>query len=131
MKLRKSLLLTAVIAAFVFPVVSYAQDASKGKTREEVKIELDAAHKAGTHEMGNEASTVKPAPATSGKTREGVKTELDAAHKAGTHEMGNDVSTVKPAPATAGKTREQVKKEDANMSREEVTKLKEIYLGAM
>lgn len=94
MKLRKSLLLTGVIAAFVFPVGSYAQDASKGKTREEVKI------------------------------------ELNAAHKAGTHEMGNDVSTVKPTPATTGKTREQVKNEHANMSREEMTKLKDIYLGA-
>ena len=103
MKLRKHLLLTAVIAAFVFPVGSYAQDASKGKTREGVKTELDAAHKAGTHEMGNDASTVKPAKATAGKTRKQVKAELDAAHKAGTHEMGNDVSTVKPAPATTVK----------------------------
>ena len=103
MKLRKSLLLTAVIAAFVFPVGSYAQDASKGKTREEVKAELDAAHKAGTHEMGGEVSTVKPAPASSGKTRKQVKAELDAAHKAGTHEMGGEVSTVKPASSTTGK----------------------------
>lgn len=76
MKLRKSMLLTAVIAAFVFPVGSYAQDANKGKTREAVKTELDAAHKAGTHEMGNDVSTVKPAPATSGKSRNQVKKEL-------------------------------------------------------
>ena len=130
MKLRKSLLLTAVIAAFVFPVGSYAQDASKGKTRAEVKTELDAAHKAGTHEMGNDVSTVKPAPATAGKSRKQVKTELDAAHKVGTHEMGNDASTVKPAPATAGKSRKQVKKELANMSEEEKAKLKESNLGA-
>lgn len=76
MKLRKSLLLTAVIAAFVLPVGSYAQDASKSKTREEVKTELDAAHKGGTHEMGNDVSTVKPAPATAGKSRKQVKNEL-------------------------------------------------------
>lgn len=130
MKLRQSMLLTAVIAAFVFPVGSYAQDASKGKTREAVKTELDAAHKAGTHDMGGEVSTVKPAKSTAGKTREGVKTELDAAHKDGTHEMGNDVSTVKPAPATSGKSRKQVKKELANMSEEEKAKLKDSNLGA-
>ena len=76
MKLRKSMLLTAVIAAFVCPVGSYAQDANKGKTREAVKTELDAAHKAGTHEMGNDVFTVKPAPATSGKSRNQVKQKL-------------------------------------------------------
>ena len=98
LKTRNSLLLTAVVAALAFPIGSYAQDASKAntgkvnhggelgvvdhnppkstKTRKEVKKELDAAHKGGTHEMGNDVSTVKPVPTTNAKSRQEVKKEL-------------------------------------------------------
>lgn len=114
MKTRKSLLLSAVIAAFVLPVASFAQDASKGMT--------------GTMVHGEQV--IDHGPNATSKTRAQVKKELDAAHKDGTHEMGNDASTVKPAPATAGKSRQEVKKELANMSPEEKKKFKESNLGA-
>ena len=116
MKSRKSLVLAAVVAALVFPVAVYAQDASKGMT--------------GTMNHGGELGVVDHNPPKSTKSRAQVKKELDAAHKNGTHEMGNDVSTVKPPAATAGKSRQEVKKEVANMSPEEKKKLKEGNLGA-
>jgi len=97
MKSRNSLLLTAVVAALAFPIAFYAQDASKGmtgtmnhggelgvvdhnppkstKSRTQVKKELEAAHKDGTHEHGSEVSTVKPAPTTD-KSRSAVKSEV-------------------------------------------------------
>ena len=128
MNTRKSLLLSAIIAAFVFPIGSYAQEATK--SRAEVKKELEAAHKDGTHEMGNDATTVKPPAAKVGKSRQQVKKELEAAHKDGTHEMGNDATTVKPPPAKADKSRQEVKKELANMTPEEKKKLKDSNLGA-
>jgi len=116
MKSRKSLLLAAVVAALVFPVASYAQDASKGMT--------------GTMNHGGELGVVDHNPPKGTKTRAQVKNELKEAHENGTHEMGNDVSTVKPPPATAGKSRAEVKKEVANMTPEEKKKLKESNLGA-
>jgi len=116
MKSRKSLLLTAVVAALAFPIASFAQDASKGMT--------------GTMNHGGELGVVDHNPPKGTKTRSEVKKELKEAHENGTHEMGNDVSTVKPPPATAGKSRQEVKKEVANMSPEEKKKLKESNLGA-
>lgn len=114
MKLRKSLLLTAILAVFVFPASSYAQDATKGMTGSMVHGETVVDH--------GPAAPIK-------KTRAEVKKELADAHKNGTHDMGNNVSTVKTAPA-AGKSRLAVKKELANMTPEEKKKLKEDNLGA-
>lgn len=117
MKLRKSLLLTAILAAFVFPASSYAQDATN-------------ATKGMTGTMVHGETVVDHGPAApKKKTRAEVKKELAAAHKNGTHDMGNDVSTVKTAP-TAGKSRQAVKKELADMTPAEKKKLKEDNLGA-
>ena len=91
----KSILLSAAIAAFAVPFTVQAADAG-AKTREEVKQELDKAHKAGTHEMGGEASTAKQLPAGSIASRQQVKTDLDKAHKAGKHDMSGEASPTKP-----------------------------------
>lgn len=115
MKTAKSLILSAVIAAFAFPIASQAQDASKGMT--------------GVMNHGGELGVVDHNPAKGTKSRAEVKKELQQAHDSGTHEMGNDASTVKPEPAKAGKSRQQVKKELANMSPEEKKQLKESSLG--
>lgn len=114
MNAYRSILVTAVIAAFSGPFASFAADENKGmtgvmdhggqigtidhntakstKSRDQVKKELDAAHKDGSHEMGNEASTVQPKTTGPSKTRDQVKKELDAAHKGGTHDHGGEAN---------------------------------------
>ena len=114
MKSRKSLLLTAVVAALAFPVASFAQDASKGMT--------------GTMNHGGELGVVDHNPPKSTKSRPQVKKELETAHKDGTHEHGSEVSTVKSAP-TVDKPRAAVKAEVLTMTPGEKKKLKESNLG--
>ena len=106
----KSILVSAAIAAFAVPFTVQAADAG-AKTKEEVKQELDKAHKAGTHDMGGEASPVKQQPTVSSTSRQQVKTDLDKAHKAGTHDMGGEISTVKQQASNSTTSRQQVKKE--------------------
>ena len=60
------------------------------KTKAQVRKELDAAHKDGSHQMGGEATVVKTDKTAPKKTRAQVKAELAAAHKAGTHEMSGE-----------------------------------------
>ena len=115
MKSRHSLLLSAVIAAFIFPVAAHAQNAQKATAE--------------TVNRGGELGMVEKNPPKSTKTRKEVKKELDVAHKDGSHEMGNDASTLKPVPTTSNKSRQDVKKEVANMTPEEKKKLKESSLG--
>lgn len=114
MKSHKSLLLSAVVAALVFPVAAYAQDASKGMT--------------GTMNHGGELGVVDHNPPKSTKSRAQVKKELETAHKDGSHEHGSEVSTLKPEP-TASRPRATVKAELAAMTPEEKKKLKESNLG--
>jgi hypothetical protein len=106
----KSILVSAAIAAFAVPFTVQAADAG-AKTKEEVKQELDKAHKAGTHDMGGEASPVKQQPTASSTSRQQVKTDLDKAHKAGTHDMGGEKSTVKQQASNSTTSRQQVKNE--------------------
>ena len=106
----KSILVSAAIAAFAVPFTVQAADAG-AKTKEEVKQELEKAHKAGTHDMGGEASPVKQQPTVSSTSRQQVKTDLDKAHKAGTHDMGGEASPVKQQPAGSSTSRQQVKKD--------------------
>lgn len=112
MKSLQSILFACAVAGFVLPGVSAAADnkdttgtvehrgevgtvdhstPKSSATKAQVRKELDAAHKSGTHQTGGEAGPLKEAPA-SGKTksRAQVKAELDAAHKAGTHQTGGD-----------------------------------------
>lgn len=108
----KSILLSAIVAALAAPIAVQAADAGP-KTREDVNKELNDAHKAGTHDMGGQASPVqlKPAGSSASASRQQVKKDLEKAHKEGTHDMGGDLSTVKQ-PATKSKvSREQVKKD--------------------
>lgn len=118
MKTRNYLAIAAMATLFAVPSFSIAQQADQtSKSRADVQKELDAAHKDGTHMMGNEVQVPgqpKPKVTTSGKTRDQVKKELDAAHKDGTHMEGNEVQAPgHPTPKTvaSGKTRDQVKKE--------------------
>lgn len=106
----KSLLLSAVVAALAVPVTVQAADAGP-KTREEVKKELNDAHKAGTHDMGGEASPAQQKRAGSTASRQQVKKDLDKAHKEGTHDMGGDLSTVKQPATNLKASREQVKRD--------------------
>ena len=90
----RSMLVAAALAVLAVPVTAQSAEAG-AKTREEVKKELDKAHKAGTHEMGGEVSSVKqPAPGSK-TTRQQVKKELEKAHKEGTHDMGGEGSQTK------------------------------------
>lgn len=91
----KSMLVFAAIAAFAVPFTVQAADAG-AKTREEVKQELEKAHKEGTHDMGGTVSTVKQPPAGSKTSRQQVKKDLAKAHKEGTHDMGGEGSPTKP-----------------------------------
>ncbi len=117
MTIYKSLVLSAIIAAFSIPFTSFA--AADGKpmtgimyhngeigavdhtptintqTREQVKKELEEAHKNGTHDMGSEATTVNQKVTGPGKSREQIKKELDDAHKSGTHDMGGEAPKMK------------------------------------
>ncbi|MBE0546772.1 MAG: DUF4148 domain-containing protein [Rubrivivax sp.] len=104
----KSILVSAAIAAFAVPFTVQAADAG-AKTREEVKQELDKAHKEGTHDMGGTVSTMKQPPVGSKTSRQQLKQELDKAHKEGTHDMGGTVSTVKQPPAGSKTSRQEVK----------------------
>ena len=61
-----------------------------------MKADLDKSHKAGTHDMGGEASPVKQQPAGSSTSRQQVNKDLDKAHKEGTHDMGGEASPTKP-----------------------------------
>lgn len=107
----KSILLSAAIAALAVPFTVQAATDAGPKTREEVKKELSDAHKAGTHDMGGEASPAQRRPGGSNTSRQQVKKDLDKAHKAGSHDMGGEASNAK-RPATASKaSREQVKKD--------------------
>ena len=106
----KSILVSALVAAFAVPFTVQAADAG-AKTRAEVKNDLDKAHKEGTHDMGGEASPVKQQPTGSNTSRQQVKKELDKTHKEGTHDMGGTVSTVKQQPAGSKISRQQVKKD--------------------
>ena len=106
----KSILVSAAIAAFAVPFTVQAADAG-AKTKEEVKQELEKAHKAGTHDMGGEASPVKQQPTVTSTSRQQLKTDLDKAHKAGTHDMGGEISTVKQQASNSTTSRQQVKKE--------------------
>lgn len=115
MKSRHSLLLSAVVAAFIFPVATHAQNATKATAE--------------TVNRGGELGMVEKNPPKSTKSRKEVKKDLDVAHKDGSHEMGNDGSTVKPVPVTNEKSRQEVKKEVANMTPAEKKKLKEGTLG--
>lgn len=106
----RSMLVAAALAVLAGPVTAQSAEAG-AKTREEVKKELDKAHKAGTHEMGGEASTVKQPVPGSKASRAQVKKDLDKAHREGTHEMGGEVSSVKQPAPSSNTTRKQVKKE--------------------
>jgi len=113
----RSIVMAAAIAAFAMPFTAQAEEAGP-KSREEVKKELVEAHKAGTHDMGGQASTVKLPASSSKTTREQVKKELAKAHKEGTHDMGGQASTLNQ-PASSSKTsREQVEKELAKAHKE-------------
>ena len=92
MKSHHSLLLSAVIAAVIFPAATHAQNATKATAE--------------TVNRGGELGMVEKNPPKSTKSRKEVKKELDVAHKDGSHEMGNDVSTVKPVPTTSAKSRQ-------------------------
>jgi hypothetical protein len=105
----KHITLAALLAACAVPV-ALAQGTSKPLSREEVKAEGVAAHKAGAMVHGEASTEAKPAKSTT-KTREQVKAEGIAAHKAGAMEHGNASRTQKPQD-TAGKstaTRKEVK----------------------
>lgn len=116
MKTHQSLLLSALVSAFLVPFTAYAADPATGMT--------------GVMNHGGELGMVDHTSPKSAKTRQQVKNELKVAHNNGTHEMGNDVSTVKPAPSVAGKSRQDVKQELANISPDEKKRLKERNLGA-
>ncbi len=102
MKTHNYLAIAALATLFATPGFAIAQQVDQtSKSRAEVKKELDAAHKDGTHMMGNETQVPgmpKSKVATSGKTNDQVKKELDAAHKDGTHMMGNEVQTPNAKP---------------------------------
>ena len=107
----KSILVSAAIAAFAVPFTVQAAADAGAKTKEEVKQDLDTAHKAGTHDMGGEASPVKQQPSGSSTSRQQVKQDLNKAHKEGTHDMGGEISTAEQQPAGSSTSRQQVKKD--------------------
>lgn len=100
MKSSKSLFIAALISASMLPLAAQAQvsgmasgmsgvmnhgseigivnhdDYKSSKSRDTVKAELDVAHNNGTHEMGNDASTVKQSATGVGKSRATVQGEL-------------------------------------------------------
>jgi hypothetical protein len=60
------------------------------KTKEQIRKELNEAHKNGSHQMGGESPASTNNQPSTGKTRDEVKKELVEAHKNGTHNMGGE-----------------------------------------
>lgn len=103
----KHIALATLLAACAVPV-ALAQGTTKPLSREEVKAEGTAAHKAGAMEHGEASTEAKPAK--SKKTRAQVKAEAIAAHKAGAMEHGSASKTQKPQDAgKSTATRKEVK----------------------
>jgi hypothetical protein len=112
MKLNRITLAAALVAAFTAPVLMAQTETTKPVSRDQVKAEAAAAHKAGAMEHG-EASK-EPSVGKTSLSREAVKAEAKAAHKAGAMEHGEASKPSKRTETGQSKTtREAVKAEAA------------------